>query len=348
MKRASLWLGALAVAACNGGGGSTPPGSGGEIPPGSGPSRQFPTPPRYFPDDAVWYKDVTSAAVDPASSTVIGRLASMGGFGTGEIVVDFDLQVLDADASTAMVPFAQGPGFYEPDCDFMPVPLPAKGSLEGQPGYECLNKGDCHLIIHHPLTRRIYEMWRADISSGVFTGGCLAVWDTTRIYGPSGRGIDCTSADAAGYPIAPLLFSADEVDSGEIPHAVRFVLPNDRIRKGFYIAPATHSTGAAKGGEDTPPFGARLRLRADFPVTLLPAGAQVVARALQKYGMFLADGGNHALTAQNDRYSRAKWSTPQNHLLGDRDLVLIKITDFEMLDGGARIPFEADCVREPL
>jgi serine/threonine-protein kinase len=335
------------MVACQGGG-DKPPGPGGSIPPGSGPTRQFPTPPRYFPDSAVWYRDVSQAPVDPESPKVIGRLAAMGGFGTGDMVVDFDFEVLSADGAAPMRDFTQGRGFYEPDCDFMTVPVPLKGAIEGMPAYECLTGGDCHLIVHHLPTHRLYEMWRADISDGVFTGGCLAVWDLTRVYGPTGRGLDCTSADAAGYPIAALLFTADEVDSGEIPHAVRFVLPNDRIRTGVYLTPATHSTGAAKGTSETPPFGARLRLRADFPVTLLPAGAQVVARALQRYGMFLADGGMKALTAQSDRYTRAKWSTPQNHLLGERDLVLLKISDFEMIDGGERIPFDGECVRDPL
>src|SRR5688572_24230844 len=150
-------------------------------------------------------------------------------------------------------------------------------------------------------------MWHADLTHGVFTGGCMAVWDLTRTYPPSGRGHNCTSADAAGFPIAPLLFSADEVASGEIPHAVRFILPNDRIRKGVYVAPATHSTGALSGGPDTPPYGARFRLRPDFPMDNLRWGAKVVARALQRYGMLLSDGGKKALTGRSDRFTQHKW-----------------------------------------
>jgi serine/threonine-protein kinase len=185
-------------------------------------------------------------------------------------------------------------------------------------------------------------MWRANVIGDVFFGGCLAVWDMSRVYGPSGRGENCTSADAAGYPIAPLLFSADEVARGEIPHAIRFILPNSRIRNGLYVHPATHSTGATSGPSSAPPYGARLRLRPDFPLQTLPNEAsRVVARALQRYGMFLADGGNVALTAQSDRFTTAKWSG----LLGSRDLQAIQVSDFQMVDGGVRLPYTGDCVR---
>ena len=40
----------------------------------------------------------------------------------------------------------------------------------------------------------------------------------------------------------------------------------------------------------------------------LKPAAQVVARAMQKYGMFLSDGGNIALTAQSDADAAAKYA----------------------------------------
>src|SRR5262249_61534684 len=98
----------------------------------------------------------------------------------------------------------------------------------------------------------------------------------------------CPSADAAGYPIAPLLFTADEVAAGHIDHAIRFTMPNDRVRRG-YTRPATHGTDTSGTGS-MPYYGVHLRLRADYPVDSLPsAGAPVVARALQTYRMVHAD-----------------------------------------------------------
>jgi serine/threonine-protein kinase len=140
------------------------------------------------------------------------------------------------------------------------------------------------------------------------------------------------------------LFSADEVAAGRIDHAIRFILPNATIRGGEYVHPATHGTRATKGLGDAPPYGARLRLRRDYPLGSLPnEGARVVARALQRYGILLADGGRVALTAQSDRFTRAKWSG----LLGPHDLQALQPRDFEMVDAGERIPLTNDCVRNP-
>lgn len=298
----------------------------------------------YFPRGAVWYQDVSFAPTDAESKQVIAWLQSAGGWGFGRMQVDFSIEVLTADASTPVVAFEPTGDFYSPDCDFAPVPLPPGGALEGESGYQCLSDGDCHLIVADDASQRLYEMWRANIAGGRFYGGCLAVWDMTRVYPPYGRGENCTSADAAGYPIAPLLFTADEVAGGWIDHAIRFVLPNSRIRKGVYVHPATHSTGAAGGGPYAPPYGTRLRLRADFPLQTLPTpGARVVARAMQRYGIFLADGGNVALTAQSDRFTAQKWAG----LLGPHDLRSIQVSDFDMIDGGTRVPYTGDCVRAP-
>jgi serine/threonine-protein kinase len=308
-----------------------------------------------FPASAPWYQDVSGAPLDSKSGTIIAGLATTG-WGAGRFQIDFSIEVLKADASVVPRAFTKTDDFYDPDCDFVPVPVPPIGRLEGESNYTCASDGDCHLLVIQGT--KLFEMWRADIAGGTatgtpFNGGCLAVWDLTRDYwkpaappAPFARGDQCTSADAAGYPIAALLFSADEVASGNLTHAIRFILPNDRITKGAYVHPATHS-GAGKGtpNDTTVPYGAHLRLKSSFNLAGLPnEGARTVARALQRYGMFLSDGGNIALTAQADTTTTAKWSG----LLGARDLATIQVTDFEMVDGGTRIPLTLDCVRTPL
>jgi serine/threonine-protein kinase len=299
-----------------------------------------------FQANAPWYQDISTAPLDAESATVMAGLQARGGWGGGSMRIDFSIEVLRADASTPMRSFTPNDEFYTPDCDNVPVPVPASGRLEGETGYSCTSDGDCHLIVVQG--DKLFEMWRANITGGIFTGGCLAVWDLKRDYWSSsspsgyGRGMQCTSADAAGYPITDLLFTADEVKAGEINHAIRFILPNDRIRKGQLVLPATHS-GVGKGTPtaDTVPYGARLRLKANVDISALKPGAQVVARALKKYGMFLADGGNIALTARADTDSAVKW----DGLLNPGDLTGLKVSDFEMVDGRARIAVTNDCVR---
>jgi serine/threonine-protein kinase len=292
-------------------------------------------------------RDVSSAPLDPQSAAMIAWLAGAGGWGTGALRIDFSIEVLRADASTPFYPFTPTADHYDPDCDVDPVPVPSGGALEGESGYACASDGDCHLIVWHEPTHRLFEMWRAHLPAGPggsFLGGCLAVWSTQHTYGPAGRGEQCTSADAAGLPIAPLLFSADEVAAGRIDHAIRFILPNARIRNRTYVHPGTHATGAASGGASAPPYGARLRLRADYPLASLPnEGARVVARAMQRYGVILADGGNIALTAQSDRFTPAKWSG----LLGSYDLAALRVSDFQWVDAGPRFAWSGDCRRAP-
>jgi serine/threonine-protein kinase len=297
----------------------------------------------YFPKESVWYSDISGATLDAQSGDVINWLTAEGGWGNDDIFqIDFSIKILNLNTTITKKDFEETGDSFNPDCDHLSVPVPANGSIEGNPGYECLDDGDCHLIVADWEKKLLYEMWRANIIGNTFYGGCMAVWDMTKNYPPSGRGDQCTSADAAGYPISPLLFNADEVASGEIKHALRFILPNARIRNGVYVHPATHSTNATSGGGNAPPYGTRLRLKATFDMNRLPNNAaRVVARALQKYGMFLADGGSIPLTAESDQYTTAKWAG----LLGSRDLNGIKVTDFEMIEAGSRIPYTGDCQR---
>jgi serine/threonine-protein kinase len=292
----------------------------------------------------VWTQAVDGAALHPQSASMISQLVSLGGFGLGRFQVDFSLVVLESPAGGSSAPFVQDPGYYTPDCDSLAsVPLPAGGAIEGQAGYACdTSANDCHLIVVDRPAARLVEVYQATVDAGGRVHGlCGIAWSLDTAYPAGMRGDQCTSADAAGLPIAPLLFSADELAAGSIDHAVRFILPNARIRAGVYVHPASHA-GAPSGPATTVPYGARLRLRADYPVASLPAGARVVARALQRYGMILADGGNVALTARDDRFTTHKWSEVG---FDSRSLQAITAGDFEVVDSGPVIPLTYDCVR---
>jgi serine/threonine-protein kinase len=300
-------------------------------------------PAAYFPPGAIWTQDISHAPVDPQSSAIITWLAGAGGWGNNnKMQIDFSIRVLQANATTPLVPFRKAPGFYAADSDLIStIPLPAGGGLEGQTDYRCPVDGDCHLLVVDRGHSKLYEAYQANYADTFLTATFVAVWDLNRIYPPSGRGEQCTSADAAGFPIAPLLFNADELAVGRIDHAIRFTLPNPRIRAHIYVHPATHA-GAPRGPVTAPPMGARFRLKASYDLSQLTPAAQVVARAMQKYGMFLADGGNIALTAQNDTDTTAKYTDMD---FGPHDLSDLKVTDFEIVDMGTSIRRDSDCAR---
>lgn len=292
----------------------------------------------------VWSEPVDLAAVHPQSQAMIDRLVADGGFGGGRLQIDFSIAVLEADGSTPLVDLVQAPGYTLPDCDRLArLPLPAGGALEGESGYACAGGGDCHLLVVDRGQRRLYEAYAASQASPTqLSARCAVAWDLGKTYPADLRGDQCTSADAAGLPIAPLLFSADEVAAGAIGHAVRFILPNSRIRAGVFVHPATHA-GAPAGAADAIPYGGRLRLKSTFDLGRLPGeGARVIARALQRYGMILADGGTIALTARDDRFTARKWAEVG---ITSQSLLAIAPADFEVVTSGPAVPLTYDCLR---
>jgi len=296
--------------------------------------------PPLFPPGSIWTQDISHAPLDPQSTTMINWLADQGGWGFGRMQIDFSLRVLHANASTPYVPFRKADGFIAADSDpVTEVPLPVGGGLEGQSGYQCAAGGDCHLIVVDRAHSKLYETWGSNVTDNVLSAAFIAVWDLNRVYPPTGRGDQCTSADAAGLPIAALVFNADEIAAGSINHAIRFVLPNQRMRAHFYVHPATHA-GGPSGPSSAPPYGAHFRLKASYDVSQLMPEAQVVARAMQKYGMFLSDGGNIALTAQSDQDTTAKYA---NLDFDSHALKALKVTDFEIVDMGTPIHLTDEC-----
>jgi serine/threonine-protein kinase len=293
----------------------------------------------YFPPGSIWTQDISHAPLDPQSSEIIKWLAEEGGWGNNnKMQIDFGMRVLQADATTPRVPFRKGSGWIATDSDNITTfPLPAASGIEGP----C--DGDCQIIVVDRSQGKLYETYMANYTGNVLTANFLAIWNLNRVYPPSGRGDQCTSADDAGFPIAPLLFNADELATGSINHAIRFILPNPRIRAHVFVHPATHA-GAPRGPVQAPPMGARFRLKASYDVSQLMPEAQVVARAMQKYGMFLSDGGNIALTAQSDKDTKAKYADLD---FDSHSLWGLKVTDFEVLDMGTPIHLTYECKRNP-
>jgi serine/threonine-protein kinase len=297
--------------------------------------------PTAFPATAPWYQDISGAATASDSAAIIGGLS---GWGTLKVDVSFD--ILGADASVARRTYTTNSSYYTPDCDLAPVPVPPGGAVENYPlnGYIC-GGGDCHLLVYQGT--RLYELGVANITGGqyngaTFTGGCLAIWDLTKDYWaattPYSRGDQCTSADAAGFPIATLLLTGADLSSGVINHALRFTLPNALIRQASYVHPATHGTGGsgggASGGANTMPYGSHLRLK---PGTYsgIDANGQIIVKALQTYGMFMADGGDLYISGTADLAN-----TIDNSVVSS-----LKASDFEVLDSGAAIAYTGDCTR---
>jgi hypothetical protein len=320
-----------------------------------------------FPPGAVWNRNISTAPVHAQSASMISTLNGLGGFGFGRMQIDFGMNVVRAAAGSPTRTIVDYPydDYYSPDCEPLgsSMPVPANAAIEGTNGLTCTNDSeDCHLLVVQGDT--LYEAYHVTASgANALEAQCLVKWHLKAVYPGQGRGEHCTSGDAAGFPIAPLLFNADEVfaamqpnASGDLGHAIRFILPNPRMATDaslggdegkLYVRPATHA-GGPSGPSGTVPYGARLRLRADFPMTNYSPAAQVILRTMQRYGIVLADGGNIALTAESDRYTTHTWaelgidSREFDQTAGATDVM---VTDFQVLDTGARIGETYQCAR---
>ncbi len=304
-----------------------------------------------FEEPEPWTKDLSTLAKDNRSDAIIAALASLGGWGGGNVLqIDFSIPLFFADSQTPRQTITAPGGGYcygGPDCDAVPLqmPLPMNGNAEGSAGYVCdTAQGDCHVLVVEKTQKKLYEIYNSTRAGGAFTALGAFVWDLTKAYPDNGRGDQCTSADAAGLPIAGLLPTADEVAAGEVRHALRFILPNARMKKAVYVHPASHAGGPSSTNANAPPYGVRFRLKSTFDETPFNAGERVILRALKTYGMILSDGGNVALTFADDRTTSAKWATQG---IKAQSFNAISVNNFEVVGLGAEIPLTYDCVRNP-
>ena len=322
-----------------------------------------------FPQGSVWRQNISAAAVHPDSAKMLSTLELLGGFGGNRFQIDFSMRVVHADESAPLLKLVsmrdtdRNEIYYTGDCDATGsmVPVPRGAVIEGEDGMRCEEDGDCHYLVKQG--NLLFEVYRANVAGNNIQAQCLATWNLDVVYPPENRNDHCTSADAAGMPIAPMLFNADEVQaslnidpSGEVDlgHMIRFILPNARIARDaqlggssgkLYVRPASHA-GNPQGPASTVPYGVHLRLLSDFSLDNYNPAARVILNTLKRYGMVLADGGNIALTAESDYYTTTKWdelgitSTVFARSQGNRT---VRVTDFEVLDTGPRIAETYDC-----
>lgn len=305
-----------------------------------------------------WTTDVSGLSPSDRSAAIIQTLTDLGGWGNDNVLqADFSIPIFYADADTPRRQVIGGDDYCfgggAPDCDTVPtsIPLPDGANIEGSADLTCDITGatdgqsDCHLLVVDKGQNTLYEIYQASSDGENITAvGGLYVWDLAKAYPDTLRGDQCTSADAAGFPIAAMTPTADQVATGELNHALRFILPNDRMKAGVFVRPATHAGGPESTEPDAPPYGVRFRLKPDFDESGYSDGAKVVLKALKTHGMLLSDGGDIALTFADDRTSTAKWADLG---IDPQTFAGIAVDQFDVVDLGPEIEATYDCVRNP-
>ncbi len=248
------------------------------------------------PDQTAWNQDVSAAPLDPDSDQIIAYINSHGG---DELHPDFGspreygmpYAVVGKRQGRTRVKFTA----YGDESDRGRYRVPPKALVEGGQRSD----GDRHVLAVDRSRCLLYELYRSFFrkrpkpprwyaDSGV-------IWD---LRSPGLRSEGFTSADAAGLPVFPGLSRYDEAASGEIRHALRVTFASTR---DAWIKPASHCAGDSSSPE-APPMGMRLRLAGDYPLGGFSGHARVIAVALKRYGLIVADNGsNWFFSGSSDR-----------------------------------------------
>jgi hypothetical protein len=305
----------------------------------------LPGPLPLFPADNWWNLDISAAPVDPRSAAFISFVGSTRGlhpdFGgnvdpadpTNPNVYGFPYAVVDSAVPKLAVQFDSYPDEsdgvdHATGLSFPFYPIPSEATTQahwvegGAPGNVDLRSGsDRHLLVVDGDHRGLYELYNVYYDGARWHAGSGAFFDLTA----NGRRPDgWTSADAAGLAMLPGLVRYDEVaGSGEIQHAFRMTV---RSTNG-YVYPASHRAGSTAGAL---PMGARLRLKAGRSLAGLPPDAQKIFRAMQRYGLIVADNGS-------DMYISGTYDTRWNNDVLNPAFGALTAADFDVIALGLQV-----------
>jgi len=269
-----------------------------------------------FAANNVWNARIDTLPVHPKSSAYVNSIGptstSHADFGSGLWQgAPIGIPFVTVPGSQPKVPVSF---LYASESDPGPYPIPPTVPIEGGSS----STGDRHIEVIDQTNCILYELSGAYLQpNGSWTGVAGAVFD---LKANNLRPATWTSADAAGLPIFPGLARYDEVAAGVIKHALRFTAP--QTQKAF-IWPGRHQASSITD-PNYPPMGVRFRLKASFNVGSFSTQTQVLLRAMQQYGMFLADNGTawYVGGAPDER-----WDNNQLHEFGQ-----LHGTDFEAVD----------------
>jgi len=309
-----------------------------------------PGPLPVFPSDNWWNTDVRSAPVDAGSASYI---AFINNGGTRHLHPDFGGEASPGSVAIYGMPYAVVDGNAQPklavsfqyasesdgvdhgtgqSIPFYPIPSQAITQPHwvegGAPGnVDQRSQSDRHLLIVDCTNSTLYELYNVWYSSSEarWHAGSGAFFDMkTNNRRPDGW----TSADAAGLAIFPGLVRYDEAWNPavtDLGHALRVTV---RATNG-YVYPASHRAGSTAGAL---PMGARLRLKAsvngsDPALRSSDPNIQKIFRAMQKYGLIVADNGS-------DMYISGTFDTRWNNDVLNPAFSLLTASDFEVVQLG--------------
>jgi hypothetical protein len=289
---------------------------------------------QVFPVSNWWNLDVRGAPVDTRSQAILDFISGRTPTNPGAVrrlhpdfgppPYGFPYIVVPGTQARVAVTFVEYPSESDPGAPGQPpgYPIPPEAATlpnyieGGVPGGG--TSGDRHMLVIDRDRWLLFETY-ATRWAGRWEAGSGATFDLSQ----NGRRPDgWTSADAAGLAIFPGLVRYDEAFAGEIRHAFRVTT---RATNG-YVWPASHGAGSTT---NAPPMGARLRLKASKNLAGYSASVQRIFRAMQNYGLIVADNGTDMYISgtMDARWNNSDLNPAFNSLSAD---------DFEVIQLGWR------------
>jgi autotransporter passenger strand-loop-strand repeat protein len=329
---------------------------------------------QLFPADNPWNQDISNAPVAANSAQIIAHIgastrltpnwyADNPANGASPLYgMPFNI-VHGNSTQTVNVVIDNYPG----ESDIQPVPIPAKAVIEGDfqngpnpngGGYNMGQRGDSHLIVWDQDNNIAYELYGVTRPSdrtlfpntsgvelphtdGKWHAAQETVWNMrTNTF----RTLGATSADAAGLSILAGLARPDEGlpvsqgGQGVINHALRVTLPSGEVNPQ-YVYPAAHMVSVSPGASNVP-LGTRLRLANTPAINALignmPPESQVLARAMQQYGLIVADIGSamyvSGASASVDANNNLGLTWNLNDIFASNGLEALNAGDFQVVN----------------
>jgi len=280
------------------------------------------------------------AEADALNDQMIAQLKKAGPLKGDMTRWTVPLFVIDAAVSPKASIRAKGKTFH-PDVDpngygFVDdIPMPA--GIWPDP------EKDGHMLLVDPKLQRAWDFSRLEQYDDSWVASRLDIWDLSgdgfrRAF--RGKKWWLGGARASGFPLIAGLIRPEQIEAGEIGHALVFACPD--IRKSTYVdgesqvcSPPASRTDGSKIGFEYIPMGARLQLDPllDLTQLKLSPGSLVIATALQRYGMFLCDGSETVKLYFQNLGNDSEWQ----RLGGFNDLRRIPLERFRVLRCSLRL-----------
>ena len=251
---------------------------------------------RFFSPTSFWNTPVRGVRLDPESGPIVralneevarerrvreGPSISTTSYAVPIYTVPAEQPAVRVELTTTNAPALQAA--------FEQVPLPPEARPSGGT--------DANLVVWQPATDRLWEFWRfargPEGPQAAWGGAMQDVSSGPGVYGPGvwPGSQPWWGSSASSLSIAGGLITLEEMRKGKINHALALAVPN--VRAGVYAAPARRSDGKSSDPLSLPE-GAHLRLdpRLDISSLEMPRIVRLIARAAQRYGIYVRDGAS--------------------------------------------------------